>query len=285
MTYQHGPVLSEHHARIHALYAVAGDQARDRHGVAEVTPGDAVGFELPGGLRAPWLLLRGRRREDPVLTPVVLLADPAVPGAFTDAASALAAWDGLDATLRVRLAPVAAPAVERLLEAGFVVRKWVLEGAVETAHTRLAGRPTLEDRGFRVAPMESADLDAATDLRARFFASDPASGFGIPGVTCLREQLERFHATLPIDLAVWDGDRFVGHVQCGVEGGIGLVLDADLRGRGLGWSVYATLVPRMLALGISRMRGLTNAPAVLHMGLAMGREVVETWIGRPGVPT
>lgn len=60
----------------------------------------------------------------------------------------------------------------------------------------------------------------------------------------------------------------------GPRGGVELVLDAKLRGRGLGKEAYRRILKGLLEKGCPIYKGVTANPSVLHLAAQMGREMV-----------
>jgi len=187
-----------------------------------------------------------------------------------------------------------------LEELGLGIQSVLLTGRVDQALARLveARDPPrdLTHLGLTIAEAAPDHAEGVVALRRQVFTAEPQyCWFGaLPGfLEAARAGLSdpEFHGERRVIL---DGERVVGFLSCtysdddphhGRSGGMDLILDASIRGRGVSIVAYRLLLETMAAHGTLWIKGTTAQPPVFHLGRLMGRQpYIVTLSGRGFFP-
>ncbi len=189
-----------------------------------------------------------------------------------------------DARLQITL-PTADRALHAtLFELGLGINAVNLAGRVPQAHAALvqAYDPPRQVPGVQLRPLTPADADQVLALRERVFGAEPVYAW----FATHPEHQARIRAGILRD--DWVGLRQVVEVQGQIRGLVecrrlercphhhsagstGLMLDAELRGRGLAKTAYRLILEDLLEHDIGWIKGTTGRRSVMHLSRVMGR--------------
>lgn len=194
------------------------------------------------------------------------------------------------------LVPAADAATLRMLTGlGLGPTTVLLAGRVGPARAALQARwrppADLRHLGLELSPAEPQDADEIVDLLRRVFGAEPAYAWFMASEARLahrREELARGRGSA-MCLLVHDGPRLVGLLEAGLRPddphygpsvGVGLVLDASVRRRGIAPVAYHHALALAEEHGAAWLKGATARRAVLHMAEVMGRQPVAVHVRR-----
>ena len=153
--------------------------------------------------------------------------------------------------------------------------------------------PNFQAAGLTHEPMTEKHLDEVVDLRRRTFMAQPAyCWFGAHP-----SHLEKYRQTMLRELqgdhwwwVVLDGKEVVGNFGStvaprnqlwGPGGGIEVVFEPKIRGRGLATTAYCLTLKGLKGKGLSVYKGATAQPAVMALGQIMGRQFQQIHLRSP----
>jgi len=189
--------------------------------------------------------------------------------------------DRLGAETLLEIAVDDGPLLAGLLERGFGIDSVIQVGDVRQALTLLGSGPSLVELEPEVhlVPLTAVHVPGIIDLHRRVFSAEPQwCWFG-----AYPEHLARMAKDLVADLggqyALLRGDVVVGHLGAervdspywGRVGGLELVLEAPLRGRGLARPLYRVALESLIERGAVMIKGGTAQPGVMALGRVMQR--------------
>lgn len=180
--------------------------------------------------------------------------------------------------------------------------KLELMGPTQRALAHLEGHTTDPARhGVRFSPAKVSDAPAIHALMRDFFLKRPELGWGgAPASDALQAKLDaaaiegitrRISADTDADFIVTRGDALLGafnfqprhdHPAFGSFAGVNIVLLPEIQGLGLGKAAYLCIARHLKARGVERLLGQTSNPAVIHLGLKMGRRLRRIILRRDG---
>lgn len=187
--------------------------------------------------------------------------------------------EGLEITLPVRDEELR----QTLMDLGLGLNAVNLAGRVPQAYRRLkAAYPPRPISGITLRDLVPSDVDAILAMRERVFGAEPA--YNVRANT--PDTQERIRATILRD--DWVGLRKVVEAEGELRGLIesfrrpecphhlsssstGLMLDTELRGKGIAKQAYRLILEDLMANDIGWIKGTTGRPSVMHLSRVMGR--------------
>ena len=149
---------------------------------------------------------------------------------------------------------------------------------------------TTKDLGLEIAPLTNdSHVEEISNLKQKVFSRNRGCWFALNPEFIKHEKeelLKSIAQNQPLYI-IQSGDGTVGFFGAHIErsntywgdvGNLEFVLDCSLQGKGLARQLYRIVLQDLKSLAVTKFKGGTSNPAVLHLSKTMGRELSATVI-------